>query len=90
MFTGFGKLQGAQIKLDIDETKVPKAQPQRRIPYHLREKVTTAIHELGKQDIIERVPDNEATPWVSPIVASPQKRRTGSHLRRYATTKRSD
>ena len=73
VFTGFGKLHGTQIKLDIDETKVPKAQPQRQIPYHLQEKVTTAIHELGKQDIIERVPDNEVTPWVSPIVASPQR-----------------
>jgi hypothetical protein len=29
VFTGLGKLNGAQIKLDIDETKVPKAQPQR-------------------------------------------------------------
>ena len=73
VFTGSGKLHGTQIKLDIDKTKVPKAQPQRRIPYHLREKVKTAIHELEKQDIIERVPDNEATPWVSPIVAVPKK-----------------
>ena len=39
VFTGLGKLNGAQIKLDIDETKVPKAQPQRRIPYHIRDKV---------------------------------------------------
>ena len=36
---------------------------------HLRGKVKTAIHELEKQDIIERVLDNEATPWVSPIAA---------------------
>ena len=73
VFTGLGKLNGAQIKLDIDETKIPKAQPQRRIPYHIREKVKTALHELKEQDIIERVPDNEATPWVSPIVAVPKK-----------------
>ena len=73
VFTGLGKLNSAQIKLDIDETKIPKAQPQRRIPYHIREKVKTALHELKEQDIIERVPDNEATPWVSPIVAVPKK-----------------
>lgn len=32
VFTGFGKLRGALIKLGIDKTNVPKAQPQRRIP----------------------------------------------------------
>ena len=82
VFTGFGKMRGTQITLDIDETKVPKAQPQRRIPYHLLEKVKTTIHELQKQDIIERVPDNEATPWVSDFSysSSPEKTRAGSHL----------
>ena len=32
-----------------------------------------AIHELEEQDIIERVPDIEATPWVSPTVAIPKE-----------------
>ena len=73
VFSGLGKLNGEKIKLDIDNTKTPKAQPQRRIPYHIREKVKNAITDLEEQDIIEKVPENEATPWVSPIVAVPKK-----------------
>ncbi|CAB4007251.1 Hypothetical predicted protein [Paramuricea clavata] len=69
-----GKFEaGEKVKLDIDKTKIPKAQPQRRIPYHIREKVKNAINELENQDVIEKVPGNEATPWVLPIVAVPKK-----------------
>ena len=73
VFSGLGKLKGEKIKLDIDETKTPRAQPQRRVPYHIREKLTSAITELETQDITEKVPESEATPWVSPIVAIPKK-----------------
>ena len=66
-------MKGEKIKLDIDKTKIPKAQPQRRIPYHIREKVKNAIIELENQNVIEKVPENKATPWVSPIVAVPKK-----------------
>ena len=72
VFSGLGKLNGEKIKLDIEQTKIPKALPQRRIPCHIREKVKTALTELENQEIID-VPENEATPWVSPIVAVPKK-----------------
>ena len=72
-FSDLGKLKGEKVKLDIDKTKIPKAQSQRRIPYHIREKVKNAVTELENQDVIEKVPENEATPWVSPIVAVPKK-----------------
>ena len=61
------------MKLNIDKEQAPKAQPQRRIPYHIREEVKCALSELEQQDIIERVPDNQPTPWISPIVAVPKK-----------------
>ncbi|CAB3984924.1 Hypothetical predicted protein [Paramuricea clavata] len=32
-----------------------------------------ALKALEKEDVIERVPENEATPWVSPIVVVPKK-----------------
>ena len=32
-----------------------------------------AITELESQDVIEKVPEKEATPWVSPIVVVPRK-----------------
>ena len=59
VFSGLGKLKGEQIKLD-DETKIPRAQIQRRVPYHIREKVTRAITELETQDIIEKLSESEA------------------------------
>ena len=31
------------------------------------------LEELEQQDIIERVPENQPTPWVSPIIAVPKK-----------------
>ena len=38
-----------------------------------RKKVKNATTELESQDVIEKVPENEATPWVSPIVVVPRK-----------------
>ena len=73
VFHGLGKLKGTTVKLDIDKSITPKALPQRRIPYHIRDKVKTALKELEKQDVIERVPEDQATPWVQPIVAVPKK-----------------
>ena len=73
LFNGLGKLKGEKVKLNINKEHPPQAQPQRRIPYHIREKVKTALEELEAQDIIERVPEDQPTRWVSPIVAVPKK-----------------
>ena len=73
VFTGFGKLNGHMVKLNIDKEITPTAQPQRRIPFHIREKVGEALKELEKKGIIEPVPDDQPTLWVSPIVAVPKK-----------------
>ena len=73
VFAGLGNLKGEKIKLDIDQTKIPKSHPQRRIPYHIWEMVKTALTELDNQDVIQKVPENEATPWVSLIVTVPKK-----------------
>ena len=73
VFTGLGKLKNHAVKLNIDEEAIPQAQPQRRIPLHIRKKVKHAVKELQKEDIIEAVPETQPTPWVSPIVAVPKK-----------------
>ena len=75
MFTGLGKLKttSSTVTLNIDETVAPKAQPQRRTPYHSRDKVKPAIEILEQDDVIEKVPESQPTPWVSPIVAVPKK-----------------
>ena len=73
VFTGLGKLKGHMVKLNIDKEITPTAQPQRRIPFHIREKVGEALKELESEGIIKPVPDDQPTPWVSPIVAVPKK-----------------
>ena len=39
LFEGIGKLKDKEIKLHIDESVPPVAQPYRRIPFHMRENV---------------------------------------------------
>ena len=73
---GLGKLKGVQIKLDIDETVKPVSQHQRKIPFHLRKKVGEKVDELLELGVIEHVPENEATPWVSPLLAVPKNNDT--------------
>ena len=73
VYVGQGQNSGNLLSLSADKAITPKALPQRRIPYHIRDKVKIALKELEKQDVIERVPEDQATPWVQPIVAVPKK-----------------
>ena len=70
VFQGVGKLKDYQLKLHIDPNVTPVAQPARRIPFSLRDKVKDKINELIGMDIIE--PVEGPTPWVSPVVVVPK------------------
>ena len=72
VFEGQGKLNNQKIKLHIRDDVNPVMQPQRRIPYHIRQDVSKELKKLQDQDIIEKV-TNQPTPWISPIVATPKK-----------------
>ena len=61
-FTGEGKLKDHTVQLNIDEKVIPIAQPQRRIPFHVRDKVKDTIEKFEKEGILERVPENQPTP----------------------------
>ncbi|GAA6091502.1 uncharacterized protein LOC125138846 [Tachysurus ichikawai] len=63
---GIGKLKNVQVKLHIDDTVKPVAQPHRRIPFNVRKKVEKELQLLEDEGIIEKV--QGPTPWVSPIV----------------------
>ena len=65
-FTGIGKLNNKAAKLHIDDQIMPVIQPHRRIPFHLRKKLTAELTKLQDLDIIEPVGDSP-TPWVSPV-----------------------
>ena len=70
IFTGIGKLEGFQLKLHIDEQVQPVAQPLRRPPFSLKEKIKKKLDELLREDIIEQV--EGPTPWVNPVVVFPK------------------
>ena len=50
-----GKLKDFEVKLHVDQSGQPVIQLQRRIPFHLRQKVDAELDKLEKQGIIEPV-----------------------------------
>ena len=64
VFTGLGKMKDTQITLHIDPSVTPIAQPLRRTPFQLRERVEGKLKQLVELDIIEPVAG--PTPWVNP------------------------
>ena len=66
-----GKLKDYQVKLYVDPNIPPVAQPVRRNPFSIRDKVKEKIEELVAMDIIE--PVEGPTPWVSPVVMVPKQ-----------------
>ena len=51
LFKGIGKLKGAEVKLHIDQTVTPVAQPARRIPFHLRKKVEKELENVESHEL---------------------------------------
>lgn len=66
VFKGLGKLKEYKLKLHIDESIIPVAQPVRRIPFSRRAKVEEKLAQLEKLDVIEKV--DGPTSWVNPLV----------------------
>lgn len=71
VFQGIGQLKNYEVKLHIDTAVQPVAQPARRIPFHLRKKVSVELKKLETQGIIEKV--EGPTPWISPLVVIPKR-----------------
>ena len=70
VFVGVGKLKGYKLKLHVDPDVTPVAQKPRRVPFALREKVTSKVEDLIAKDIVEQV--NGPTSWVSLVVIAPK------------------
>ena len=73
VFSGIGKLADFhdQLKLHVNRDVKPVAQPVRRLPFGLRDKVDEKLDELFEKDIIEEV-SSRSTLWVSPLVVVPK------------------
>ena len=70
VFSGVGRLKNYQLKLLIDPQVTPVVQKMRRIPFSLKDEVTTKVNELFENGIIERV--ERPTTWISPVVVAPK------------------
>ena len=73
LFKGLGKFKKSKVGFNIDPDVEPVVLKHRRVPFHIRTKVSQALKNLIKDDLIEKIPNGQPTPWVSPIVAVPQK-----------------
>lgn len=62
----FPKIEGYQVKLEIDRSVKPVQQQFRKIPQALEEKVEEKITELLENDIIEKITGPQS--WLSPVV----------------------
>jgi hypothetical protein len=72
VFEGIGKVPG-EVSLKVDPTVTPVAHPPRPVPVALRDMVLSKLHELEKQEIIEKIPVGTPTPWCSPLHVVPKK-----------------
>ena len=72
VFKGIGKLRGVKVKITVDNTVPSVPQSARRVPFLIRKSLTKKLGELEEQQIIERVPKNVSTPWVSHLVVFPK------------------
>jgi transposase InsO family protein len=71
LFNGkIGKLKDFKLKLHIDTNVKPVQQAERRIPFHLREKVKSLIVNMENDDLIEDA--KGPTSWVSEMVLVPK------------------
>ena len=71
LFNGVGLFKDYELKFNVDTSVKPVAQPVRRIPFGVREKVEKKLDELLTCGIIEEVPEGP-TSWVSPLVVVPK------------------
>ena len=69
LLNGMGEYKGEPVRIHVDESVRPVAQPHRRIPFHVRKQVEDKLAQLESEDIIERA--EGPTPWASPIVFVP-------------------
>ena len=71
LFNRVGLLKRYELKVNVITSVKPVAEPIRRIPLGVREKVEKKLDELLACGIIEEVPEGP-TSWVSPLVVAPK------------------
>ena len=71
VFEGIGTLKDHEVKLYLDQTIKPVAQPPRPVPFHLKKRLEEEINKMERADIIEE--HSGPAPWISNIVLAPKE-----------------
>ena len=71
VFDGVGKLKDYQVKLHIDTSIPPVAEPPRPIAFHLQSKHRSEINKMEEAGIIEE--HEGPAPWVANTVSAPKE-----------------
>jgi len=82
VFTGIGPIKEpngevVKVKLQMEEDASPVAQRPRPVAYHLKEPLKEWLEQGEQEEIFERVPENEAITWCSPLVVQPKPKFVG-------------
>ena len=72
-FHGIRKHKHARVKIRVDESVTPFAQVNRRLRYHYQEKLKEQLQKIDEAGVVESVPDDEPTTWISPLVTQSKK-----------------
>ena len=72
LFHGIGKHGHAKVKIRKNESVTPVVQVNRRIPYHYQGKLKEQLQKLEEAGVVESVPDDEPTTWMSSLVNQPK------------------
>ena len=72
--SGMGEYKGKPVRIHVDESIKPVAQPHCRIPFHIQKQVEEKLRQLENEGIIKHA--EGLTPWVSPIVVVPKPQKT--------------
>ena len=70
LFKGVGSLRDYEVKLHVDSSVKPVAEPPRGIPFHLRKRFENEIDKMEASGVIEE--HSGPAPWVSNVVLSPK------------------
>ena len=68
LFEGVGTMDGAEVKLDVDPSVPPVAQPPRKIPQAMVKPLKKEIYQMLELKVIQKLDINKATDWCHNLV----------------------
>ena len=68
-FEGIGRFPG-KYHIDTKPEVKPVIHPPRKYPIHFKEEIQAELDKMMEMDVIEHIPENESTEWLSSLAFS--------------------